>query len=476
MLQFLSEMQARFHRSFPRHLLHRITTQAILMVAALAPQLIYAQQLPATQPPLPNIVLILADDLGWADVAFHDGNAPTPHLDRLAREGLELTAHYVAPVCSPTRSALLTGRCWSRFGVTTPRNELCLPWETVTLAKALKQVGYETCLAGKWHLGSLPEQGPNQFGFDHSYGSLAGGVTPWLHFYKKGPFVETWHRNCELIQEEGHVTPLITREAIGWLKQRSGKQPFFLYLPYTAVHLPVKEPDEWLQRVPADITGDVPRHYAASIMQLDHCVGQIVETLEELGLREQTLLVFTSDNGGSTVENNDPKYPDDNCPNGKLPGNNKPFRGEKGSLYEGGIRVPTIVSWPGRIPAGKIDTAVQITDWMPTFCALAGYQSATDLRWDGTDLTALLTTHKPLAERSLYAVAPNWRGQSLHRGDWKLLVHAQGQQQRLELFNLAEDPTESNNLASKHLDLLAEMQEHLKQAAAADRDAVAPKK
>src|SRR6056297_3923683 len=191
-----------------------------------------------TPAPRPNIVFIIADDLGWSDVAFHGGNAPTPHLDRLADTGLELTQHYVAPVCSPTRAGLLTGRCWSRFGVTTPTNTLALPTETVTLPRALKTKGYKTCLAGKWHLGSLPKWGPNHFGFDHSYGSLAGGISPWNHRYKKGPFTFTWHRNEQLIEEDGHVTDLLTDEAVRWLKARDD-EPFFLYLPYTAIHLPL---------------------------------------------------------------------------------------------------------------------------------------------------------------------------------------------------------------------------------------------
>src|SRR5262245_44439441 len=174
-----------------------------------------------------NIVFIIADDLGWADVAFHGGNAPTPNLDKLASSGLELTQHYVAPVCSPTRTGLMTGRFWSRFGVSNPQNERALPWDTATLPRALKQSGYETCLTGKWHLGSKPEWGPNHFGFDHSYGSLAGGVGPWNHFYKEGPFSTTWHRNEKLLVENGHVTDLIANEAIQWMAKRKDA-PFFL--------------------------------------------------------------------------------------------------------------------------------------------------------------------------------------------------------------------------------------------------------
>ncbi len=420
----------------------------------------------------PNIVFIIADDLGWGDVGLHGGNAPTPQLDRLAREGLELAQHYVAPVCSPTRTGLMTGRYWSRFGVTNAQNERALPWDTVTLPRALKSVGYDTCLTGKWHLGSLPEQGPNHFGFDHSYGSLAGGVSPWNHRYKQGPFTRTWHRNEKLIEETGHVTDLIANEAVKWIESR-GSAPFFLYVPFTAVHLPIKESDEWLRRVPESIHGEVPRHYAACVMHLDDAVGRIVAALETKGRRDNTLLVFTSDNGGSTVENNDLHYPDDKCPEGKLPGNNKPWRGEKGTLYEGGTRVPAIVSWPGRAKPGKVNSPVQITDWMPTFCSLAGDRSDRDLKWDGTNITPLLTEHIELPTRPLYAVAPGWRSRSLRLGDWKLIVHEEKGTRKVELFDLANDPAESNNQADRQPDRAQQLLTKLESIAARDQDAVA---
>jgi len=418
----------------------------------------------------PNFVFIMADDLGWADVAFHGGNAPTPHLDQLAAEGLELTAHYVAPVCSPTRTGLMTGRCWSRFGVTTPTNTRALPWDTVTLPRALKTVGYDTCLTGKWHLGSVPEEGPNHFGFDHSYGSLAGGVTSWEHRYKSGPFTITWHRNEELIEEQGHVTDLITDEAITWLKQR-GDAPFFLYMPYTAVHLPVDEPEHWLQQVPASISGDVARHYAASIMHLDDSVGRILATLDELGKRDDTLVIFTSDNGGSTAENRDTKYPNNNAPQGKLTGNNHPLRGQKGNVYEGGTRVPTIATWPNRLKPGRVDAPVQIVDWMPTFCSLAGYQASDDLKWDGTDISKLLTEHQPPTTRSLYTVGPSWRAISLRHGDWKLVVHGQQPDAKTELFHLSEDPTESTDLSASKPEQVKRLRAKLHDISQADNDA-----
>lgn len=434
--------------------------------------LVSAVALPAASRNLPNIVFIMADDLGWGDVGFHGGNAPTPNLDRLAREGLELAAHYVAPVCSPTRTGLMTGRCWSRFGVTNPQNERALPWDTLTLPRVLKAAGYDTALTGKWHLGSKPEHGPNRFGFDHSYGSLAGGVSPYSHKYKKGPFTDTWHRNGTLITEEGHVTDLITREAVGWIESR-GARPFFLYVPYTAVHLPVREPDEWLARVPAAITGDVARHYAASIMHLDDGVGRILAALERTGRRGNTIVVFTSDNGGSTAQNNDTSYPDDGCPNGPLPGRNFPWRGKKGDTHEGGIRVPTVLSWPDRAKAGRSEAPVQITDWLPTFAAVTGFKPAGDPKWDGTDLLSLITRHEPPAERPIYTVAPGWRSRALRVGDWKLIVSGQGEKTVHELYNLATDPAEKDNLAATRSDRLRDLLARLTAVSARDRDSVA---
>jgi arylsulfatase A-like enzyme len=258
---------------------------------------------------------------------------------------------------------------------------------------------------------------------------------------------------------------------VQWIEGR-GAAPFFLYVPLTAVHLPIKEPDEWVARVPAAITGEVARHYAACIMHLDDAVGQIVAALERTGKRANTLLVFTSDNGGSTAENNDTSYPDDQCPPGKLPGNNLPWRGKKGDLYDGGTRVPAIVSWPGRARPGKVETPVQITDWVPTFAALTGYRPERDLKWDGTSLLPLLTAHTPLPERPLYGVAPGWRARSLRLGDWKLLAFGDGPARKHELYHLAADPGEQTNLAATEPARLARMQSLLNQSASRDRDAL----
>jgi arylsulfatase A-like enzyme len=424
--------------------------------------------------PPPNIVFIMIDDLGWADVGFHGGNAPTPNLDKLAAESLELTQHYVAPVCSPTRTGLMSGRYWSRFGITSPHSGQAMPFDTVTLPRALKSIGYETCLTGKWHLGSKPEWGPNHFGFDHSYGSLGGGVGPYDHRYKEGEYTHTWHRNGELITEEGHVTDLVANEAVQWIEKRSDK-PFFLYVPFTAVHLPVKEPEAWVSKVPAGITGDVPRHYAACIMHMDDAVGQIITALKKAGKRDNTLLIFTSDNGGSISENNDRKYPDDTYPTGKITASNAPLRGIKGDLYEGGIRVPTLASWPGILKAGKFEAPAIISDWMPTLCTIAGYKPTTDLKWDGTSLWPALKEGAGLPARLLYFTGPSFRASAVREGPWKLIItQARGQPQSAgsaQLFNLAQDPNESTDLASQEPEKVQDLRSKLTHAALADHDA-----
>jgi arylsulfatase A-like enzyme len=419
----------------------------------------------------PNLVFMIADDLGWADVEFHDGNTPTPNLCRLLSQGVELRQHYVAPVCSPTRAGFLTGRYWSRFGITTPINNQGLPFETVTLAKALGDAGYSTALIGKWHLGSKPEWGPNHFGFKHSYGSLAGGIAPFNHRYKKGPYSTTWHRNEELFTEQGHVTDLLTDEAVKWIGERAATKeahPFFLYMPFTAVHLPIREPDEWLEKVPAEIIGEVPRQYSACILHLDAAVGRIIDAIDNAGQKENTLIVFTSDNGGSTAQNNDTKYPDDHCPEGRLTGNNQPLRGQKATLYEGGIRVPTIARWPGKLkPGTDFKPPVCVIDWMPTFCTLAGANADADsLKWDGLNLWPALTGTAELPQRTIHIAGPGGNQWAVRDSDWKLIFTEprkgdESQSPKIELFNLANDPHESTNLAESNPDQVAALKTKL---------------
>jgi len=428
----------------------------------------------------PNFIFIMADDFGWADVGFHGGNVATPNLDRLKVEGVELTQHYVYPVCSPTRSSLLSGRYASRFGITNPQAPRAYRWDTTTLASALKSVGYETCLTGKWHLGSLPEWGPQKFGFDHSYGSLGGGVGPWDHRYKTGEYTQTWHRNGKLIEEPGHVTDLLAREATQWLESR-GERPFLLYVPFTAVHLPIREPEEWVNRVSKEIVEPSHREYAACVMHLDASIGKILETLKKTGKETNTLVVFTSDNGGIVTGNADQAYPPDNYVAGTTNGNNKPLRGQKGSVYEGGTRVPTVARWLGKLKPGQYTAPAHISDWMPTLTSLAGYKPDKDLKWDGRNIWPGLSGAELPKPRTIYSVAPGFRARALRDGDWKLIVNEPAAAKKVEkpkadsveLFNLATDPYETTNLADSMPDKVTSLKAKLAEISAADRDAVA---
>lgn len=429
----------------------------------------------------PNFVFILADDLGWRDVGFHGGNAPTPNLDKLAAQSVELTHHYVYPVCSPTRAAFMSGRYATRFGVANPQNERAYPWNTVTLARALKTVGYDTALIGKWHLGSHPDWGPQQFGWDHGYGSLAGGVGPWDHRYKLGRFSRTWHRNGELIEEPGHVTDLITREAVRWLESRRDR-PFLLYLPYTAVHIPIREPEDFVRRVPKEIAESSRREYAASVMHLDAAVGSVLAALRQTGRADNTLVIFTSDNGGySPARNDDPLYPPDRYTPGPAGRDNRPLRGRKAEVYEGGIRVPALVHWAGRLAPGKVAAPVHITDWMPTFCALAGYRAENDLRWDGRNIWPLISGTGRAAPRSFYVAGPGLRSRALRDGDWKLVVHhataakegGAPEPDKVELYDLTQDPNETTDLAASMPDRVTTLRARLGEIARADNDSLA---
>ncbi len=435
--------------------------------------------LSAADAPKPNFLFILADDLGWGDVAFHSGNVPTPNLDKLAKEGVELTQHYVCPVCSPTRSALLSGRYSTRFNVTTPQNPRAYRWDQVTLARALKSAGYDTALCGKWHLGSRPEWGPQKFGFDHSYGSLAGGVGPWDHSYKKGEFATTWHRDGQLVEEKGHVTDLITREAIQWLESRTADKPFLLYVPFTAVHIPIREPEEIVSRVPAAITERTRRQFGANVMHLDDSVGKILAALGKTGKAANTLVVFSSDNGAYPNANNaDNQYPADGYDKGPAGGSNGPLHGQKGEVYEGGIRTATVARWPGKLKPGKFTGVASITDWMPTFCALAGYKPEQDLKWDGRNLWPQLTGAEPPSARTIYTAAPAYRALALRDGDWKLIVpkgsgkgSAKKDAGEPELYDLANDPNETKNLAAAMPDKVAALRAKLAEVSKADGDA-----
>jgi arylsulfatase A-like enzyme len=408
----------------------------------------------------PNMLIIVADDLGWADVGYHGSDIMTANLDRLAKEGVKLEQHYVQPMCTPTRVGLLTGRYPSRYGdrAIKPSNEQVLPFGTVTLASALRSCGYDTGITGKWHLGSKPEWGPLKFGFNRSYGSLAGGVGQYNHLYKKGPYSRTWHRNDQFVDEQGHSTDLISREAVRWIEGSHG--PFFIYVAFTAVHTPVEVPPEWIELYEGKKFYDDPakdesfKRYAAYVTQMDCAIGRMVRALERSGRRDNTLIVFTSDNGSFPSWKPAGRYPGTYkaCP---VLGSNLPYRGYKAQLYEGGMRVPAFANWPGKLGPRAVESPVHVVDWMPTLMRLAGYEQEEDLQWDGRDIWPLLTGELTTPEpRTLYW---KFRGGSfaIREGDWKLIMP--GGDKGAELYDLAADPYEREDLAKIHPDRVARL-------------------
>ena len=409
----------------------------------------------------PNILLIVADDLGWSDVGWHGGFAKTPVMDRLVREGVELDQHYVQPVCTPTRTALMSGRYPGRFGpqALSPSNLRAMPLGTVTLASALKSLGYRTHQSGKWHLGARPEWIPNAYGFDTSYGTLTGAADPWTHKYRKGnPYEDTWHRDGKLFHEEGNATELVAAEALRHIEAQS--TPWFVYVPFHAVHTPVDAPDEYKTLYDGVKFHDDPAKHdsrlrmAAMVSQIDAKIGQFVAALEKTGQRENTLIIFTSDNGG--IESLKNAYAG-NVADSPLNSENDPLRGQKATLYEGGTRVCAFANWPGRLKPHRFTTAMHCVDWFPTIADLVGYEPKDDLKWDGiSQWAALSTATANTTPRTIYISTGN--AGSLRFGDWKLITRPKGE---VDLFNIAQDPYEKNNLAQSESAKIAELSEML---------------
>ena len=402
--------------------------------------------------PRPNILLIFADDLGRGDVSCYDSEIRTPNLDSLARDGVKFESFYVAaPVCTASRFGLLTGRYPARshdklFGALMFLQERdatrgIRPHET-TIAEVLQREGYQTAIIGKWHLGhGQPQFSPRRHGFDHAYGSSGGCVDYFTQRYGEKP---DWFRNDKPIKEKGYTTDLITDEAVRWLGQQSAEKPFFLYLAYTAPHYgkgwnaEEKKPTSVLQPKPGqlnrfkNITDEKRRNFAAMVGSLDDGVGRVLETLRRAKLDRNTLIIFTSDNGG------DPRFG----------GSNKPLRGKKNEVWEGGIREPCLMVWPGKIkPAAVIRDPTTTLDFFPTFCAIASAKREGSAL-DGQSLATLLLEGKPLPEGDLFWQQPN--GIALRRGAWKFLRIGKEEM----LFNLDNDPSESKDLASDKPEML----------------------
>ena len=387
------------------------------------------------EPRRPNIVLIVADDLGYGELGIQGSkDIPTPHIDGIARHGVRFTNGYVScPVCSPTRAGLMTGRYQQRFGHEfnngvggPPPPNFGLPRTETTLAERLKAMGYATGMVGKWHLGFRPELQPTHRGFDEFFGFLGGG-----HNYlnpRRGSVQIL--RGTVPTEERDYLTDAFAREAVAFINQHKSK-PFFLYLPFNAVHAPLQASERYLNRFGA-IEDPKRRTFAAMLAAQDEAVGRVLSAIREGGIDEETLIIYHSDNGGPTHETSS---------------SNSPLRGYKGQVLEGGIRVPFMMQWKGRLPEGKVyDLPVITLDIHPTAVAAAGGTIPRSERLDGVNLLPYLTgVNRGAPHDRLF-----WRfGRqgAVRMGDWKL-VRLPGRAP--QLFNLARDIRELNDVSRDH--------------------------
>lgn len=397
----------------------------------------------------PNIVFIMADDMGYADAGCYGArHIRTPHIDSLAAAGVRLTQGYSnSAVCSPTRLALITGRYQYRyrFGLQEPggMGELGLPPETPTLPGQLKQAGYRTVLVGKWHLGKAPQYGPLKSGYDRFFGIPLGAADYFRHSLF-GPGYDTGNQLTEgeeLIRKHGYLTDLLGKRAVQEIHEAAAdKTPLFMSLHFTAPHWPWIGPED--EALSAQLTstghhdGGNLKTYARMVERMDHNIGLVLDALRQNGLSDNTIVVFTSDNGGERFSDN------------------WPFIGGKTELLEGGIRVPLIVSWPARIPAGTVSKQVMVSmDFMPTLLAAAGGQPDPGSPMDGENLLPVLIGAAPVQVRTLFWKYRANRQRAVRDGDWKYLKITDSEY----LFNLAEDQRERADLKHRFPDRLAEL-------------------
>ena len=420
----------------------------------------------------PNLIVFLTDDQGYGDLScmgctdFH-----TPTLDRLAREGARFTDWYSnSPVCSPSRASLLTGRYPGNAGVRAilagHRTATGLPPHVPTLAKAVKPLGYNTYMAGKWHLGLAQGSRPHHHGFDHWYGFMAGCIDYYSHIFywgmnKPGPGInpthDLWEDDAEIWDDGRYFTEMIAEKAIAYLRQAAAQgKPFFLYVPFNAPHYPMHAPQKYVDRFPG-LPWD-RRIMAAMLSAVDDAVGDIMDEVERLGMAQDTLTFFTSDNGPSRETRNwldgtlDPYYG----------GSAGQLKGHKFSLYDGGIRMPAIIHWPGRIPGGQVLSAPCASmDVFPTMLAAADGDPG-QYKLDGSDILPYVAQGQPLPERDIYWEMDDQT--AVRRGRWKLvlngrLVEGAAPEDEVHLSDLEEDMGERLNLVDIQFQIAAELTE-----------------
>lgn len=400
----------------------------------------------------PNIIYIMSDDMGYGDLSCYGQKSySTPHIDKLASQGIKLTNCYSAgAVCTPTRAAFMTGRYPARtpVGLMEPLRSMATDTIGLTarypsLATMMQGAGYETALIGKWHLGYRPQHSPTRNGFDYFFGIHSGGADYISHIGANGIRRHDLYENETEVHRTGYLTELFTDKAVAFLKQEH-KKPFLLVLTFTSPHWPWQGPTDSAYPDSVDFReGGSPAKYAAMMKSMDDGVGALMKTLDELRLTEETLVIFTNDNGGE-------RYYSDSGGLAQV----------KGTLWEGGLRVPAIVRWPDKIKGGGISDQVAITmDWTATILSAGGARAHPNFPLDGVDLMPILRGQKKDVDRTLY-----WRTFQLNRNtpcravrmrEWKYLQDQQGE----HLFNLAIDQQETSDVKAGHPRILKEMKE-----------------
>jgi arylsulfatase A-like enzyme len=409
--------------------------------------------------PKPHVVHIVADDLGWKDVGFNGcKDIRTPNLDALAAGGAKFTQFYVQPMCTPTRASLMTGRYPFRYGLQTAVipsvSAYGLDVDEWLMPQCLKEAGYRTAIVGKWHLGHADRKfWPKQRGFDYQYGAMIGELDYFTHD-EEG--VLDWFRDNQPVREEGYTTTLLGKDAARLIESHDPATPLYLYLTFNAPHTPYQAPKEYIDRYP-NIADPTRRTYAGMVTCLDDEIGRVVAAIDKKGIRQNTLILFHSDNGGTRNAMFAGVMAD--MSKVKLPCDNGPYREGKGTLYEGATRVCALANWPGRIRPGVVDGLIHAVDVYPTFAALAGASTAKCKPLDGLNVWETIAEGKPSPRTEIvYNVEP-FRG-AVRQGDWKLVWRTL-LPSSVELYDLASDPSEKTNLASQHAQRVIPLQQRL---------------
>ena len=414
----------------------------LFLLLAVYPTVVPAQS--AATSPKPHIILFVSDDMGWNEVGYHGSKIATPHIDRLAKEGTQLDRFYVHPICSPTRTALMTGRSPARFGITGAIGRGVVPLDEHFLPQTFQKAGYQTFMVGKWHLGERSDDyAPNARGFDHFFGFHGGGIN---YYTTDGSRARGWFRNGQSVAPQGYSTDLLADEAIKLLKNRNKKKPVFLYLPFNAPHQPAQASERLLEKYRK--LGFFGRRVgqAGAIEAMDAAIGRVLATIEAEGISKETLVMFFCDNGSGGGRRGSTALP------GQLA-----LRGGKGSVLEGGIRVPAVLRWPGVIRAGTTcSQLISAQDLFPTFAAAAGIKTANQKPLDGVNCWPAIIQNKAMKRPPVIVAGPSGDFAVLH-DQWKL-TWGQGQ---VSLYNVKDDPTESKDVILNHPETAAKLADNL---------------